>query len=168
MKLKHILMTLTLSFVALIIGSSVIFAQADLREVLKASSVIESSVLKGKAGYLKTGAYLDENGNPVDMTWCSTGWVKVSGSDPARYFCRGTHWGSGSLALRGRSQKSGKKGEGGKGGYLESGLYLDENGNAVEQTYCSTGWDKVAGSNPARYTCRGIVSGTGPLNYPPD
>ena len=131
-------------------------------------SATAGGMSKGKAGYLKSGAYVDENGNPVDQTYCSTGWVKVSGSDPARYFCRGTHSGSGPLALtgRGHAPKSGKAGEGGRGGYVVSGAYLDENGTPVDKTYCSTGWVKVSGSNPARYTCAGVVSGSGALNYP--
>lgn len=132
------------------------------------NSTAAGGMSKGKAGYLKSGAYLDENGTPVNMTWCSTGWVKVSGSDPARYFCRGVHWGSGPLAISGRSPKSGKTGEGGKGGYLGSGAYLDEHGNPVNYTYCSTGWVSVSGTNPPLYHCTGIVSGSGPLNYPPD
>ena len=131
-------------------------------------SATAGGMSKGKAGYLKSGAYLDENGTPVNMTWCSTGWVKVSGSDPARYFCKGVHWGSGPLAISGRSPKSGKTGEGGKGGYLGSGAYLDEHGNPVNYTFCTTGWVQTSGTNPPLYHCNGLVFGAGPLFLLPD
>lgn len=130
--------------------------------VIGSSTIVLAQKTKGVAGYLKSGAYVDKDGNPVDSTWCSTGWVKVSGSNPARYFCRGTHWGSGSLALRGSSTGKSRS----LGGFLVTGAFLDDEGKPVEKTYCSTGWTKVAGSNPARYTCAGVVSGSGSLNYP--
>jgi hypothetical protein len=109
-------------------------------------------------GYLENGGYFDENAGQLDLTYCSQGWVLIPGTSPARYSCSGAVYGSGPLAL-GRSNQ-------GLSGYLESGGFVDESGKPVEKTYCSTGWQKVPNSDPARYTCAGVVSGSGPLNYP--
>ena len=154
MKMKH-----KVGFLVLAVVLSVFVGQ-----FIGNNATVSAQKQKGVAGYLKSGAYVDKDGNPVDYTWCTTGWVKVSGSNPARYFCRGTPFGSGALALRGSTTGKSKA----RGGYLESGAFLDDEGKPVDQTYCSTGWVKVTGSNPARYTCAGGVSGSGPLNYPPD
>jgi hypothetical protein len=49
--------------------------------------------------------------------------------------------------------------------YLESGVYVDRNGEPQNKTKCSTTWVEVPKSNPKRWTCSGTVSGSGPLEF---
>jgi hypothetical protein len=48
-------------------------------------------------------------------------------------------------------------------GYLRTGVYVGEDGKPLNKTLCSTIWVQVPDSKPARYTCSGTVSGSGPL-----
>lgn len=50
-------------------------------------------------------------------------------------------------------------------GYIDNGQYVEGSGIPVNKTSCSTGWVSVKGSNPARWTCGGTVTGTGPLDF---
>jgi hypothetical protein len=155
--MKNIFKLLTATFVIGVFCTINLFAQVDAKPVGQVKGIIdkEKTSDKGSGSYLKNGVYIDPQGNAVDSTTCSTGWVLVYGSNPKRWFCRGTHSGSGPLEF-GRIKSSGS-------GYLENGGYFDENGGAVNLTYCSTGWTVIAGTNPVRYSCSGTVFGSGPL-----